>query len=154
MATDYDPATIRWCRANIASVDFSSNGLEPPLPQEAASLDAVYCISVFTHLSGEVQRAWARELARVLRPGGALIASFHGDATRSYLLASERRRYDRGQLVVRGSAPEGKRIFTAYQPPAFVQSLLSRDFAIIKRQAQAIPSLGLQDLYVARKITS
>lgn len=151
LATDFNPATIRWCRANIADVAFSENGLVPPLRQETASLDAVYCISVFTHLSEELQRAWARELARVLRPGGILIASFHGEATRSYLLASERRRFDRGEAVVRGSVPEGTRIFTAYQPQPFVESLLSPAFAILERRTGAVPSLGLQDLYVARR---
>lgn len=150
LATDYNPATISWCRANIAGVVFSENGLEPPLPYPAASLDAVYCISVFTHLSEAMQRAWAKELARVLREGGILIASFHGLASRSFLRASEQRRFDRGQVVVRGHVAEGKRTFVAYHPPAFVAALLSPEFEIVSHQPGPAPNLGMQDLYIAR----
>jgi SAM-dependent methyltransferase len=151
LATDYNPATIRWCRANIAGIAFSENSLEPPLPYAAASLDAVYCISVLTHLSEAMQYAWIKELARVLREGGLLIASFHGAATRPFLLASEQHKFDRGEVVVRGQVAEGKRTFVAYHPPAFVRELLSPEFDIVSRQTSPVPSLGLQDLYVARR---
>jgi SAM-dependent methyltransferase len=151
--TDYSSATVRWCRDNITGVVFSENGLEPPLPYGTMSLDAVYCISVFTHLSEAMQCAWAKELARVLREGGVLIASFHGDATRSHLIASEQRRYDCGQAVVRGHVAEGKRTFVAYHPPDFVRKLLSPEFEIVSQQTSPVPSLGLQDLYVAKKLS-
>lgn len=149
--SDYNPATIRWCRETFADIDFSENTLEPPLPYEAASFDAVYCISVFTHLSEEAQPAWASELARVLKPGGLLIASFHGTATRSFLVESEQRRFDSGALVVRAQVPEGTRAFTAYHPPAFVRALLAPYFEIVGCETRPVASLGLQELCVARR---
>ncbi len=53
--TDYNSETIAWCRRNIAGVTFEVNGLEPPLPFPAAWFDAVYALSVFTHLDA---RGW------------------------------------------------------------------------------------------------
>jgi hypothetical protein len=45
---------------------------------ETARVDLVLCHSVFTHLPEDVQFAWLDELARILVPGGILIASTHG----------------------------------------------------------------------------
>jgi SAM-dependent methyltransferase len=149
--SDYNPATVRWCRDNIEGVEFSENGLEPPLPYEAESFDAIYCISVFTHLAKTTQRAWVKELARVMRPGGLLIASFHGDASRSFLLPAERRRYDGGEVVIRGNVREGNRTFVSYHPPLSVCALLSPEFEIVTRRTSPISSLGVHDLYVARR---
>src|SRR5262249_4073625 len=70
LGSDYNAATVRWCRDNIGNVSFAQNDLDPPLPFEAASFDAVYCISVFTHLSEARQLAWSKEIARVLKSGG------------------------------------------------------------------------------------
>jgi SAM-dependent methyltransferase len=49
----------------------------PPLPLADASVDLVYCFSVFTHLS-DTSAAWLLEMRRILRPGGFLLATFHG----------------------------------------------------------------------------
>lgn len=74
---DVDAESVAWCRANIPG-EFVANDPLPPLKFADASFDAIYAVSVFTHLSAEYQRAWLAELARVLRPGGWLLVSFHG----------------------------------------------------------------------------
>jgi SAM-dependent methyltransferase len=78
LACDIDRASIDWAKANLDPVfHVFVNELEPPLPLEPASLDLVYAISVFTHLSDSWAR-WLAELHRVLKPGGLLFATFLG----------------------------------------------------------------------------
>jgi SAM-dependent methyltransferase len=74
---DVDAEAITWCQGNIKG-DFAVSPLYPPLPYQEASFDAVLAMSVFTHLNRRLQRRWLRDLARVLRPGGVLVASVHG----------------------------------------------------------------------------
>jgi SAM-dependent methyltransferase len=40
--------------------------------------DLVVAVSVFTHLSLELQEFWIAEMRRIIRPGGYLIMSTHG----------------------------------------------------------------------------
>jgi SAM-dependent methyltransferase len=148
--SDFNHETVGWCRRHIGGVTFVENRLEPPLAFPAASFDAVYCISVLTHLSEAMHRAWVGELARVLRPGGVLVASLHGDTTRDRLLPHERRRYDDGHLVVRGHLTEGRRTYVAYHPPAFVRAVLFRDLEVVGHQVTPVPSLYFQDLWIVR----
>jgi SAM-dependent methyltransferase len=75
---DIDTRCVDWCRENIDFAGVKLSTLEPPLPYGDGEFDLVYALSVFTHLSLEWQFAWARELARVLKPGGVLFVSTHG----------------------------------------------------------------------------
>lgn len=76
---DPDAEAVAWCREHIRG-EFVMSGLMPPLPYGDGSFDAIVAVSVFTHLNRRQQRIWLRELARVLRPGGVLAASVHGQA--------------------------------------------------------------------------
>lgn len=151
LASDANPESIKWCQESICGVEFSMNQLEPSLPYRDGSLDAVYCVSVFTHLSELMQRAWATEIARVLCARGLLVASFHGDASRPFLSPPEQERYDNGMAVIRGNVREGGRTFVAYHPRQFISSVLSREFDGIEQEPSTVPSLGVHSLYLARK---
>jgi SAM-dependent methyltransferase len=50
----------------------------PPTKFPSGKFDLIYCYSVFSHLSEEVHKMWLPELARLLKPGGLLIASTMG----------------------------------------------------------------------------
>jgi len=56
-------------------VQLSENSIAPPLPYADSSFDFVYANSVFTHIQMQATPGWIAELRRVLRPGGALIAT-------------------------------------------------------------------------------
>jgi SAM-dependent methyltransferase len=72
---DIHEPSIRWASAALSPpFEFFTCGEEPPLAQPDARFDLVYACSVFTHITD----AWARwlvELARVVKPGGLLVAS-------------------------------------------------------------------------------
>lgn len=150
--TDYNPASIDWCRANLSGIDFDLNGAAPPLPFADNSFDATYNFSVFTHLSEEMHHAWAAELLRILKPGGLMIATTHGDHYR-YLLVKkgERDAYDRGELVTQAHYEEGKKWFFAIHPPTYVQRHLMGGFERVEQVAPA-PEAGMtQDIWVGYK---
>lgn len=144
---DYNPAAIDWCRNHVPDATFALNGLMPPLPAAEGAFDGLYCISVFTHLSESAHRAWAGELARVLKPGGILLASFHGPDQAGGLLPEERARFDAGELVVRDRVKEGGRTFVAYHPHAYVRGLLTPHFDIAEGP---LPAVG-QTVWIARR---
>jgi SAM-dependent methyltransferase len=78
--SDIDEEAITWARAKLGDVaDFVTNGPMPPLPFEKGFFDFVFALSVFTHLPEDMQFAWLADLKRVLRNGGYMLASVHGE---------------------------------------------------------------------------
>lgn len=145
--SDCNARSIAWCSRHIPGIDFCLNGFLPPLPFADETFDVTYNCSVFTHLSAASQRAWSAELRRVLKPGGLLICSTHGN---NYY-PSEAARFNDGGLVVRDGYEEGKKWFLAIHPPSYVQNTLLAGFSDV-RAVHVPPEAGfLQDLWLARK---
>lgn len=87
---DIDGEAIAWCRENLAGLaDFRRTGFEPPLPYADGQFDLVYVVSLFTHLDERLQDLWLAEIARILAPGGLLVATLHGAYSQRYLPAAE-----------------------------------------------------------------
>jgi len=150
--SDYNPETIAWCRAHLPAIEFADNGLMPPLAFSDASFDAIYNFSVFTHLSEAAHLAWAAELKRLLKPGGILLSTTHGDAYR-YLMSTEaeRARYDAGEIVTQDGYAEGKKLYFAVHPPRFVTERLLAGFEDVAPIPVDPASGMLQTLWLARR---
>lgn len=150
--SDYNPESIAWCRANLPGISFIENALQPPLALPDASFDAIYNFSVFTHLSEPVSLAWAAELRRVLKPGGWLVCTTHGENYR-YLLAGEdeQRRYTAGEMVEQGRYMEGRKWFFAIHPERFVRQRLLAGFEAVERVPTTPEERVLQDVWAARR---
>ncbi|MCP6725914.1 class I SAM-dependent methyltransferase, partial [Klebsiella pneumoniae] len=56
--SDVNAEAVAWCRENLGFASFEQNALAPPLDFDDASFDLVYALSVFTHLTEELQLAW------------------------------------------------------------------------------------------------
>lgn len=148
--TDYNPETVTWCRRKLTGIPVDQNGLRPPFPYDAEVFDAVYCISVFTHLSEAMHFAWIEEIRRVLKPGGILIATVHGENFRHKLLPAERTRYDRGELIIRRHMREGGQLFATFQPDSFMRDHLLASFEVLHSDPNPRPNFP-QTLWVARR---
>jgi len=130
--SDYNRRLVRWCESNLPFAEFAANELAPPLSFESDFFDLVYAISVFTHLPKELEHAWIDELGRVLKPGGLLFLTTHGDAYVDRLEAEERERYRAGQAVVRWASVAGTNLCTTFHPEAYVRARLAPELELLE----------------------
>jgi SAM-dependent methyltransferase len=147
---DYNRHTIAWCTHHFPGIQFIANNMEPPLPLHDAEADAIYAISVFTHLSERHHREYVADLMRCLSPGGVLIVTLHCGHYVTKLTARERVQFDHGELVVRAGVTEGKRAYVAFHSPDFVRHLF-RDFEILEHDATEQVAGFHQDTWVMAK---
>jgi SAM-dependent methyltransferase len=77
-ASDIDRESIEWLQDNLSPpIRAFVSEEDPPLPLEAGSLDLIYAVSVFTHLT-DTWSAWLLELHRLLKDSGLLVITFIG----------------------------------------------------------------------------
>lgn len=148
---DYNPELIGWCRKNLPFGAFQVNQLAPPLAFGDASFDLVYALSVFTHLPEALQNAWLDELARVLRPGGHLLLTLHGEHYRPELTDAERAVFDADDLVVRHAIVAGTNRCTTFHPPAYVQQQMQRGLTLVEHLPEGAAGNPFQDLVLFHK---
>ena len=149
--SDLDGPAVAWCRSNLPFARFEQNMLEPPLAFESESFDLVYALSVFTHLTAELQLAWRDELRRVLRPGGFLLVTTHGRSYLPKLDDEERGRFERGELVVRWGDVAGSNLCSAYHPEAYLRETFAQGFDLATLEPEGAKGNPTQDLVVLRK---
>lgn len=77
---DIDADNVHWCAANLPG-EYKVSTLDSSLPYEDESFDIIYGISVFTHLRKNWEMIWLKELRRVLKPGGSILMTVHGQTT-------------------------------------------------------------------------
>ncbi len=76
---DIDEGSIDWAQRHFEGrFRFFSTTLEPHLPVADSSFDFIYGISVFTHISHNID-TWLMELRRIVRPGGAVLVTIHDE---------------------------------------------------------------------------
>lgn len=148
---DYNKELVGWCQKNLPFANFAVNQLTPPLPYADASFDFIYALSVFTHLSEPLQWQWRDELKRVLRPGGYLLFSTHGEAALHKLSSEDRRQYGVGELVVQYGIASGTNMCAAFHPHEYIRNTLAQGFKVIDIVAKGARGNVGQDLVLFRK---
>ncbi|MBM3991385.1 MAG: class I SAM-dependent methyltransferase [Planctomycetes bacterium] len=73
-----DPDGAAWCREHLTFAHFLNVAPFLPCGLRAGAFDAVIVPELFHSLVPAAQRAWIDEAARLLRPGGALVATYLG----------------------------------------------------------------------------
>jgi len=149
-ATDYKPKYIAWCRKNLNNIAFHTNDLEPPLPFPEGFFDIIYSISVFTHLSLRSHYTWFAELERVIKNGGILFFTVHGEVFKEKLTDSEKKLFDRGEPVIKAGTKEGHRTFAAFQPPSFIRQLVKDHQILVHKPGVIENGIPRQDLWIVR----
>ena len=76
---DIDPDNIAWSAKHLSETAFSTVGLYPPTHFDDESFDLIIANSVLSHLKYQPTLDWIAEVARLLRPGGVALLSYHGD---------------------------------------------------------------------------
>jgi SAM-dependent methyltransferase len=149
--SDVNARAIDWCRENLGFAAFERNALAPPLAFDASSFDLVYALSVFTHLTAELQLAWRDEVLRVLRPGGVLLLTTHGRSYVPRLDEGERARFERGELVVRWGDVPGTNLCSAYHPEPYLRDTFAAGFELVELEPEGALGNPTQDLVLLRR---
>jgi SAM-dependent methyltransferase len=148
--SDLSPRSIEWGQRHLGFARLQTNGLAPPLPYPDQSFDLVYALSVFTHLPEDLQQPWIDELRRVLKPGGLLLLSTHGERYAAELDPRERARFRAGELVVRASEDAGRNACGAYHPPAYVRDVLVAGMEVLEHVPEGAAGNPHQDQWLLR----
>jgi ubiquinone/menaquinone biosynthesis C-methylase UbiE len=69
-ACDVEKSHIDWLTNAYPSVECHQSNYLPPLKFGDASLDLIYSVSIFSHITKEHASLWLNEFARIVRPGG------------------------------------------------------------------------------------
>ncbi len=148
---DYNPELIAWCRQNLKFAQFQVNALEGRLNYADGQFDLIYALSVFTHLTLPQQDFWMQELGRILRPGGYLLISVHGDYYLRDLTPEQQTAYQAGERLVFGGDQAGTNICTTYHSPAAVRRHLAVGYTIVDFVAEGALGNPKQDYWLLRK---
>jgi SAM-dependent methyltransferase len=156
---DINEVLVSWAREHLPpSIRIDRTGPAPPLPYSDGQFDLVTAVSVFTHLGLTGQRLWCSELARVLRPGGTLLLTLHGEPYVRLFLANRLEEFERvGHLEIEASA-EGTNQSSSFHHPEAVARLFP-EFEILgfhptgrlNGKRVLSPLAAWQDVYVLRR---
>ncbi len=149
--TDYNPDLIAWCERNLPFARFRLNGLDRGPGYPDGSFDLIYALSVFTHLSEPLQAYWMGEMARLLRPGGHLFFTVHGESYLPGLPASEAAQFRRGELVVHRSRRDGSNDCAVFHPEPYVRRTLADGLDVVDFLPEGARGNPHQDVYLLRK---
>jgi SAM-dependent methyltransferase len=159
LGCDTNPDLIAWAKANLpGGLQFERTAAEPPLPCRAEMFDLVSVISVFTHLSFPSQERWAREIDRVLRPGGFLFLTTHGQRYVQLFAPDRQEEYRRvGHFEIQ-AGKEGSNDRASFHTPEAIGELFAgfdraADFPCgwIGGKRILFPLASLQDVCVLKK---
>ncbi len=152
IGSDMFEPSIQWAQsAPNCRIGFHLNKMEPPLSLPDASVDFVYAVSVFTHLSDSLSRAWFREIMRVLKPGGVFWFSTHsGQQHRSELTPAQLEKLGRGEFVAIHSWHNGSQMYTGIHCPTLMKEIITASGAELL-EYQPGGNNTFQDAWIVRK---
>lgn len=76
---DIDDVNIAWCTQNMTEIACFERLSLTGFRLADSTVDLLYGISVMTHLTEVNQKLWLREIARIVKPGGCVILTIHGE---------------------------------------------------------------------------
>ena len=147
---DYNGRLVEWCSSNLPG-RYSQNQLSPPLKFADGYFDVLYLLSVFTHLRIPTQNEWLAEYARVLKPGGICIVTFHDEDHENMGMTE----ITREKLLAEGTAihnneAEGSNYIATYQSREFARKQFGEFFEVCEIQPSNATPVG-QAFAVLRK---
>lgn len=148
---DINAELIEWSKANLPG-EWHVCDVLPPLTLDTARFDLVQLASVFTHLPLDHQRKWVEEIRRVLKPGGVVVITLHGEIYKRIFNQS-------GEYSELPTGAIGSNAFATFHSRAFAEQLFA-GFELLgyfERGHDAepptlFPIAALQDVYVFRKV--
>jgi SAM-dependent methyltransferase len=148
--TDFNLELVLWCRKVAPFASIQRNQLAPPLTYQDNTFDFIYALSTFTHWTEPLQKEWMREFHRILRPGGHLMFTVHGDYYIPFLVPELREHYLAGRAVT-GLERVGTNDCSAYNPPSQVVGELIQEMQLVGYYPRSALGNPWQDVYLVQK---
>jgi SAM-dependent methyltransferase len=131
--------------------------VRPPLDFPIGHFDAIYLLSVFTHLRRDTQRDSLEEFARITRPGGVVLITFHDEDHPALASIPGARTVLSGEgLFITNDALEGSNLIATFQTRESSAALFGeyrrRAHRVRKRQRPGSDARGPQEAARARTI--
>lgn len=150
---DIDDAAIQWNVRNLQkSGDFFTSPDHPPLPLPATEqFDLIVVISVFTHLPEDMQDRWMEELTARLKPGGVMVATFHGPYFERFIPDALRAEFEKSGFCYSdlGKTPSLPDYYlTTFHSHDYIKSHWGKFAEVVRIDEQGV---GWQDAAVLRK---
>lgn len=151
---DINLELIDWARDNLPFARFGTNPLQGPLTYADGAFGFVYALSVFTHLPERMQLYWLAELLRVLRPGGFLYFTTHGNWYRDRFTPEQCTEFDRGRPVVIEEERAGSNFCAAYHPESYVRRRIAAhpELRLVTFARQGAAGNPKQDSWLVQKL--
>lgn len=149
--TDYNPRLVNWCRENLPFAKCQVNTLSAHLDYADNQFDFIYAISVFTHLTEDLQAQWRDELYRILKSGGCCLFTFQGTRHQHKLTSAERELFISGSLVVQQERYPGMNTCQVYHPESYVRDLFGAGAEVVDFIPGGAEDAGGQDVVIVRK---
>lgn len=146
---DPDMRAVTFAKAAYPRIEFTQSPPLPPTSFAPGAFDAIYGVSIFTHLPAAAAKAWAAELARMCAPGGCVVVSTHGSRAASRLEGRDRAAFEAGRYVTLGGAKVGSRTYVSYFNENAGQALFGQWFEHVSCKADDEGGFG-QDLWLLR----
>lgn len=152
--TDTNADTIAWNELHFNSISFVPQKQTPPLPFTDQQFDLIIGFSVLTHIPANMQEKWMNELYRILKPGGIIWLTTHGQY---YIqkLSNHTKQAITNQGIYNTPYPQsGHRMMSTYHDPAYFKKILAEKFELLSFfDGENFPAkAGRQDLWVGRKM--
>jgi len=153
IGVDINKRLVRWASRHLQFASFIMSGLSPPLAFLEETFDFIYGLSVLTHLPESLQEPWINEFERILRPGGIVLLTVHGEHYLTDMDPEERILFTQGNLVTKITGDAGSNRFGSYHPKSYIESRFTKHMQLLR----FIPGGALgnphQDVFVLRKST-
>lgn len=152
IGTDMYPPSIRWAQSvQDGHTVFHLNQMKPPLSIPDSTVDFVYAVSVFTHLSEALTQSWLGEIMRILKPGGVFWFSAHsGKQHLRDLDSSQLAALKRGEFVAIDSKHDGSQMYTGIHCPEMMKRIIASAGAELL-EYQPGGNNKYQDAWIVRK---
>lgn len=145
--TDYNPDLVKWAQRTVPFAQVGTNQLAPPTGYPDKYFDLIYAFSIFTHWTEELQHAWIQEFRRILKPGGLLLFSTHGEFHFPFMPEDLQPEFRAGKMVVTGEEVVGSNICAAFHPYSYVKDELLKDMNLMNFYPRSARGNPWQDVY-------